>query len=231
MVKKHMKSLAAPKTWPIRRKNTTFVIRPSPGPHKFEFSVPLGFVLKNMLVHANSSREAKKMLINKSFLVNEVRRRDLKFQIGIFDTLSIEETKSFFRLILNKMGKLSLVRINDDESKSKPCKIIGKTSIKGGKFQLNLYDGRNILINKDGYKVGDTLIISLPDNSIKAHLKLEKKSKIFLTGGKHIGEFGVIEDISSNKIIYKNKNGESVETLKRHAFVVDNSVYDLNERS
>ena len=44
-----------------------------------------------------------------------------------------------------------------------------------------------------------------------------------MTGGKHIGETGHVEDISGNKIIYKNPNGELVETSKKYAFVIGDS--------
>ena len=90
----------------------------------------------------------------------------------------------------------------------------------GGKLQLNLYDGKNILAGSSSYKVGDTLIISLPEQKIVKHLKLDKKSTIFLIGGKHIGETGNIEDIVQDKIIYKDSNGNLVETSKKYAFVV-----------
>ena len=58
------------------------------------------------------------------------------------------------------------------------------------------------------------------DKKITKHLKLDKKSAIFLTGGKHTGEIGNVENIVENKIIYKNPEGELIETSKKYAFVV-----------
>ena len=101
----------------------------------------------------------------------------------------------------------------------KPFKIIGKTITKR-KLQLNFFDGSNILVDKDSYKVGDTLLLSLPEKKIAKHLKLDKKSTIFLTGGKHIGETGNVEDIIENRIIYKNTDGNLIETSKKYAFVI-----------
>ena len=45
-------------------------------------------------------------------------------------------------------------------------------------------------------------------------------SLVFLTGGKHIGETGKVQDIASSRIIYKTEKGDVVETLKKYAFPV-----------
>lgn len=33
MVRRHLKRIAAPKTWPIKRKEHKWIVRPTPGPH------------------------------------------------------------------------------------------------------------------------------------------------------------------------------------------------------
>lgn len=221
MVKKHLKVLAAPKTWPLKRKSSgKFITKPNPG-QKLEFSLPMNFVIRNLLSYASSSSETKTLLNNNNVMINGIRRKELKFPIGLFDTIAVHETKSFFRIVLNSKGKLDVSKISEDESKFKPCRIIGKTSLPGKKIQINLYDGRNILIENNDYKVGDTLVISIPENSTKKHLKFEKKAKVFLVGGKHIGETGIIEDIRQNRIIYKNDKEGGLETLKKYAFVIE----------
>lgn len=146
-------------------------------------------------------------------------RKDAKFPVGVFDTVEFSGVNESFRIIINRKGKLDLVRIKKEECTIKPCKIIGKTMFRG-KLQLNMIDGNNILVDKGSYKVGDTLILALPGKKIEKHLKLDKKAAIFLTGGKHIGEIGNVEGISANKIIYKNSAGDLVETSKKYAFVV-----------
>lgn len=219
MAKNHLKSLAAPKTWPIDRKKAKFILRPMPGPHDMELSMPLGVILKDILGYSTTSRETRLLLQNKNVFVDRIRRMDLAFPVGIFDIISVDELGSL-RVTLNDKGKIDFVSIDDKESKLKVCKIIGKSILKNAKIQLNLYDGRNAVVDKDSYKVGDSLLVSLPDAQIKKHLKLEKSSIVFLTGGKHKGSAGKVEGISGDKIIYRNKSGESVETLKEYAFVV-----------
>ena len=222
MGKWHLKRLAAPKTWQVRRKNSKFITKQVPGPHGSESGMALGTILKEVLTYADSNREVKKILNANEVKIDGKVRKDFRFPVGIFDTLEFASTNEYFRVMADKQGKISMVKIKKEEASLKPCKIIGKTIV-NGKLQLNLFDGKNILASSGAYKVGDTLLLSLPDKKITKHLKLDKKSAIFLTGGKHIGETGNVEDIVENKIIYKNHEGELVETSKKYAFVVGDS--------
>ncbi|HLG24247.1 MAG TPA: 30S ribosomal protein S4e [Candidatus Nanoarchaeia archaeon] len=219
MVKKHLKRLAAPKTWHITRKTNTYVTKPRPGPHKLENCMPLGLLLKETLKLANTTREVKKMLNTNEIKIDGKARKDPRFGVGIFDVIEFVTTNDHYKITLNNKGRLEVVKIKHDEAKSKPAKIVGKTMVKG-KLQLNLYDGKNITADKSDYKVGDSVLLSLPEQKIMKHLKLEKKAAILLTGGKHIGETGHVEDISGTKIIYKDAKGEVVETSKEYAFVI-----------
>jgi small subunit ribosomal protein S4e len=134
------------------------------------------------------------------------------------DVISIPKVSAYLRILLNKKGKLFLLPISKEEASIKPCKIRGKKLIKG-KTQLNLFDGKNILVDKDNYKVGDTIIIELPSQKIKEHIAFQKGNLIYLIGGKHTGDVGLIEDIKGNRIVYK-KDKSTFETLKEYAFVI-----------
>lgn len=224
MVKTHLKRLAAPKTWQIKRKGIKFITKPNSGPHNTETGIALSTLLKEILNYANTTREVKKTLNSADIKIDGKPRKDPSFPVGLFDTIEFANINEFFRVVLNKQRELSLIKIRKDEAILKPCKIIGKTMV-NGKLQLNLYDGKNILADNNSYKVGDTIILLLPEQKISKHLKLEKKSTIFLTGGKHIGEIGSVEDITGNKIVYKDTTGNLVETSKNHAFVIgDNKI-------
>lgn len=215
----HIKRLAAPRTWQIRRKGPKFITKPLPGPHSLERGMPLDVLLKETLNYASTTREVKKILGTNDLKIDGKVRKDFRHSVGIFDTAEFTNTNEHFRIILNKKGKIGLIKIKREDALFKPCKIIGKTMTKG-KMQLNLYDGKNIFVDKDGFKVGDTIMLSLPEHKIIKHLKLDKKSTIFLTGGKHSGDIGNVEDITGNKIIYKNQKGDLIETSKKYAFVV-----------
>ena len=219
MGKHHLKRLAAPKTWQISRKGIKFITRPVPGPHNLETAVPISILLKEIMKHANTTGDAKKILKLNEIKIYGKARKDFRFPVGIFDTIEFTSLNKYFRLILNKKGTLDLIRINKEEALLKPCKIIRKTMVRG-KLQLNLYDGKNVYVNSNTYKVGDTVLLSLPEHKISKHLKLDKKSTIFLIGGRHTGEIGNVEDIIEDRIIYKNQKGNLIETSKSYAFVV-----------
>lgn len=217
----HIKRLSAPNTWQIKRKGITFITRPNPGQHSFKLGMPLIIILREVLKYGKTAREIKNILNKKIISVDGIRRKDPRLIAGLFDVVGIEERNEYYRIMLNKKGKIALNPIDKSEAQFKPCKIIGKSKLKE-KIQLNLYDGKNILVDKDSFKVGDSLIISLPKPEIKNHLKLEKNNTIYLTGGKHVGDIGIVEDIKDKNIFYKSKSGEVFETSKKYAFVIGN---------
>lgn len=219
MSKEHLKRLAALKTWNVKRKGLKFITRLLPGPHSLETGIPISILLKEVLNHANTTKEVKKILNTNQIKIDGKVRKDSRFPVGIFDAIEFANTSEYFRVILNTKGKIDLIKIKKEEALLKPCKIIGKTIVKG-KLQLNLFDGKNILVDNNHYKVGDTLLLSLADRKISKHFELDKKSTILLTGGKHIGEIGNVENIVEDKIIYKNSKGDLIETSKKYAFVV-----------
>lgn len=221
MVKNHLKRLAAPKTWKIHRKKTVFITKPKPGPHSIYYSVPIRLALTELLDIARNKKEVNVILNDKNVLVDGVVRRDPKFPVGLFDVFEISKLKKYFRIIINQNFNLDFLEISESEAKLKPCKIVGKKKI-GKKFQLNLFDGKNILTDDNKFKVGDVLLLKLPDLEIKEHLQFSKNKTIFLIGGKQAGNVGRIEDTKRDTIIYKDNLGDIHETLKKYAYVVGN---------
>lgn len=219
MAKNHLARLASPRAWPIKRRGTEFITRQNAGPHSAKLSIPLNILLKELIFRAATTNEARKILNSKEVKIDGKVRKDFRFPVGIFDTIEFPNTNECFRVILDKKGKLMAVKIKKEEAPLKPAKIIGKTMVRG-KLQLNLYDARNMLVSNNIYRTGDTLLLSLPGQKITKHLRLEKKSAIFLIGGRHIGEIGTVEDVGINKIIYKDAKGNLIETSKKYAFVI-----------
>lgn len=206
MVKRHLKRLAIPKSWDIKKKGIKFTTRPSAGAHSFELGMPINIILRDMLKYSHSNREVKKIMDNKQILVDGKIRKNHRLIVGFMDVISAPKIKEHFRVILNKKGKLSLLHITEQEAKLKICRISGKKKI-SGKTQLNLLDSRNILIEKDPYKVGDSIVIEIPSQKIKDHLKLEKNSVVFIMGGKNTGKLGKVENIIGRIIICKDNSG------------------------
>lgn len=211
--------MSAPKTWPIDRKATTFITRPFPGGQTLDKSLSLGTALKELLGHAESNREVRMILHHKEVLVDGAKRLELRSPVGLFDVISFPELKEHYRLTLTPRGRLTLLPVSEKESRLKPCRVENKSLVKG-KVQLNLSDGRNMLVEKDDFKTYETLILEVPEQKIAERLTLEKGAMIFLTGGTHIGRTGTVEDISGDKIMYKTASGDMAESLRKYAFVI-----------
>ena len=169
----HLKRLLASKHFPISRKKNTFTISPSPGPHGKRECIPLAVLLKEGLKLAEGSREAKKVIAAGELMVDGRIRRNHKHPVGLMDVVQIPKIKKSFRVIARE-GRLKLVGIGEDKASWKLCKVKDKTVTKGKKVQVNLHDGRNIIVGKDDYKTGDSLMLSLPDQKIMDHFRLEK---------------------------------------------------------
>jgi len=146
------------------------------------------------------------------------------------DVIQVPELKEQYRVVYNPQGKLKLIAISAEEAKLKPCKITNKKTLKGKRTQLNFKDGSNMIVDKDSYKVNDTLILDLTKekkDGIKKHLKFEKGATVYLTDGKHVGTTGVIEEIKNTyqnqTIIFKTEK-ETYKTSKDFALVIDESI-------
>ncbi len=216
MAKKHLKRLAMPKTWPLARKSSKRVTRPMPGAHSFQTGMPLNHIMKDMLGYAETTKDVKNMLKNKDIIIEGKTARSYKQIIGLMDVVEIPKTGEAFRVIIGKKGKLGLVKAKDDEKKVKLCKIIGKKMHKG-KVQIITHDGRTIITDNKEYRTGDSLLISFPKQEIRQHIKMEKNTTAYMTGGSHIGEIGKVESIEKDKIVIAAKGGR-FETLKKFAF-------------
>lgn len=219
MGKRHLKRISAPKTWKIKRKGITFTTRPHPGTHKLEEGLSLNVILRDLIKIGNSAKQIKGIMDKKEVLVDGKRRKELKFMVGLMDVITIPEIKQNHRIVYTNKGKITIKEIDAKEAKLKVCKIVNKTTIKQGKSQITLSDGRNKIVDNKEYKIGDSLLITVPEQEIKQHFKLEQGAYILLTGGSSIGKTGVLTSVEGNKIKFK-KDKEEVETLKKYAFIV-----------
>jgi len=219
MVKRHIKRISAPRTWKLMRKEKTFISRPNPGV-KLSHGISITVIFRDMLKRAKTAKEAKRLLLNNDILVNKKKIVDEKLMVGLLDAISIPKTNENFRLIFDEKGKISLTEISEKESNLKVSKIQNKTKVKGGKTQLNLSDSRNMLIDKDEYKTGDSLLLEFPGQKIKQQIKMEKNAVVYLLGGKKVGSVGTVEDIHEKDIKIKLKSKEVITTLKKYALVI-----------
>jgi len=231
----HLKREAAPWFWPIHRKEYHWVVKPSPGPHPIDRCLPLTIIVREILGYAKTRREAKRIISQGKILVDGKVRRDDLFTVGIMDVLSIPEIDKHYRILPCKKG-LCLHEIKKEEVDFKLCRIEGKTTVKGGHIQLNLHDGRNILIRvkdpenlvEDVYRTYDTLKIRLIDQEILEHFKMAEGAYAIFTGGKNMGMHGSITSIERRAgrrkerllVTIRAADGESYQTTLNYVFVV-----------
>lgn len=191
----HMKRLTAPRIWKIPRKTASWAVRARPGPHPLDRSVPLLVVIRDYLGYAHNAREARYIIGSREITVDGKVVTDTKRPLGLMDVLGIPRTDENFRMLLDARGKLWAVRIDKAHSEWKLVRIEDKTTLRGGRFQLNLHDGRNILLEENMYRTGDVLKIALPTQKILDHFPMEKGNTAMVIGGRHAGQIDRIESI------------------------------------
>ena len=215
----HIKKTKMPKTWPIPRKGRKkrFVAVPS---HMTCKGIPLLFLLRDVLDIARTRKEAKYMTHNGMVKVNNKIRRDERFPVQVFDIVSLEKENLNYRLeIVNR--KFSLVEVSGKEAETKIIKISGKKIVSGGKVQMNLDDGQNLL-TKEKFSVGDSVIMNTKTGKIVKVLPLKKGAKIEIITGKHAGEKGTlmgVEELVRGRN-YKIKLEDKVVTLPYKTILV-----------
>ena len=219
-MKNHLKRIAAPRTWKLNRKEHKFTLRPNCGAHSLDNGLALGVILRDHLGVVSTMSEAEKLLNNNEILIDGKRKKDRKTIVGLFDRLTISKLGLNYELSLNDKGRLIVSEISPEESSVKILKVIGKTVLPKNKIQLNLYDGKNIFYDQP-VKVGDSVLISLPDLKIKGILPLKEGANVFLVKGKHAGSKGILKSIKDESAHYVDNDKNEVETSKRYLFVLN----------
>lgn len=232
--RKHLKRLAAPAFWPILRKEYKWIVKPSPGPHPIDSCLPLLVVLRDVLECVKTAREARKVIGEGKVKVDGIVRRDYKFPVGLMDVLEVEGLDHAYRFLPAPVKHFILHPIPDDEKTFKIVRIKGKTTVKGGHIQLNLHDGRNILVRvsdpkspvEDVYKTYDSLLIKVPDQEIQEHLPLREGAIAIISSGRNVGRVGRIKSIhrifkTRDAIVtLEDKDGEEFQTALKYVYII-----------
>jgi len=229
---RHMKRYAAPKSWPVSRKEETWVPKMRPGPHNEETAMPLVLVLREVLGMVDNTKEAKRVLHQGKVLVDGVVRHDHRFPVGVFDVVSIPEMKGNWRVMLDSRGKLVLREVKGGAQKL--VKITGKTTVRGGRTQLHFHDGTN-LFTDEKYPTRGSLVLDLPDRKVASHLPFGPGALAMIIGGGHAGEQGRIREVRvqrssrPNAVVLEGADGEPFETVEHYVYVIgkDQPAVDL----
>jgi len=206
-------------------KERKWVVKPSPGPHSIDTSLPLLVVLRDVLRVVDNAREGRRVISEGRILVDGKIRRNYKFPVGFFDTISIPDLGEHYRVVPTPTKVIGFIKIPEEEIYIKPLRIENKTAVKGGHIQLNLFGGYNILIKReekevkpssDVYKTFDTVLVSLKDMKIIDHIPLQENNLAIIVGGRNIGRLGFIKNVVPGMRHYRTI--VSLEDLDKHLF-------------
>lgn len=231
---KHMKALAAPRVQRIPRKERPWTVKPSPGPHPIDRSLPLLVVLRDYIKVAETSREARKIVAEGQVKVDGRVVSDYKRPIGIMDVIEITSTGQYFRALPHTTGTLTFIPIDRSEALIKPARVEGVNTIKGGHFEYHLSGGVNALVkvqdpSKPGqmpYRPLDTLILELPSYKIKDRIEFKEGNLALVIWGRNMGRYGNLISVTTGwgwkrrVVALKDQSGVRFETSLDNIFII-----------
>ncbi len=231
---RHLKRLAAPDFWPILRKEYVWVVKPSPGPHPIERCIPLLVLIRDLFKYAETAREARRIIVEGRVWIDGIPRKNYKFPVGLMDVISFPDLDEHYRMVPHPVKYLWPIKIPKEEANLKLVRIENKTTVKGGHIQLNLHDGRNILIRvkdptkpeEDVYKTMDSLLIKVPSQEIVAHIPFEIGNLAIVIDGKNVGRIGRIIDVKKGMgrhrtiVTLEDEEGHQFQTILNYVFVI-----------
>lgn len=233
--RRHLKRKPAPEFWPIHRKEAVWTVKPNAGPHPISRCMPLTIVLREVLGVAKTRSEVKTIIHEEKVFVDGRVQKEELLPTGLMDVVSIPEIEKWYRILPNEKG-LFLHLIRKDEANFKLCRIENKTILQNGHVQLNLHDGKNLIIKvkdpakhqEDVFQTMETLKISLPNQEILAHAKLVEGAPAIMISGKNAGKTGKIVAIERRQqqkrrnllVTIEDKSGQRFQTTENYVFVV-----------
>lgn len=229
MSSNHLKRLAMPRTWPLPRKTSIWVTRPTPGAHSLEHCMPVSLVIRDVLGLAKTTREVRFILHNELAKIDGRVVKDTRRGVGLMDVLSLGD--AHYRCVMDHNGRLRYRNISADDAGWKICRIEGKTTIKGGQTQLNLHDGRNIIVDDPTeYNTGDSLKLGLPDQKIIEHIRFGEGTRCYLIGGGHVGSTADVKEYIVKRSSMPNEvQFDGFGTVTRNVFAIGDAKIPLTE--
>jgi small subunit ribosomal protein S4e len=207
-----------------------FLPKPLPGAHALNGALPLGVVLRDILKTVDSMPEAARVIHQRDVVVDGRTATSFKQGIGLMDLVQIPKLEQGYRVLLDKHGRISLEPVPD--AGFKLARIQNKTTVAGGKTQLNLHDGRNIIVKEGAYRSGDTLKIKLPEQKILGHYKLSEGATALVIGGKHTSEVVKVARIEPTRspkpnLVHVKAGEETFATIQPYVFVIGDEKPEL----
>lgn len=225
---KHLKRIAAPHAIAITdKKKYTWISKAVPGPHDEQHAVPLGVLIRTQLSMCNTNREGRKVLNQRVLFVDGRIRTEDRFPIGFMDIVSIPSIKKYYRMLIDDHKRIVPAEINEKEAKEKIAKVVVKNTGKKGQIMITLHDGKT-LKGDNNVHVGDSVVLSVPENKILRVLKLKESALCYVKDGKHAGTIATLESIlkgneGENHRAQMKGEQEFITALK-HLFVIEEGI-------
>jgi len=223
---RHMKRAMSPTFWPIHRKEYTWAVRSNPGAHGTKVSTPLLVIIRDFLGYAETAKEARRLVNEGKVIVDGKVRRDSRYPVGLMDVIEVPAAEQYFRILPRHGKRFVLHPISKAESAFKLCRITGKTTVNNGVTQLNLHDGRNILLEDgESYAVNDIVRLEVPGQEITDHVEFNPGIRVIITGGRSQGTKGILIELgnepgSKRTATVRTEANEDVRTLSKYVFGV-----------
>ncbi len=224
---RHLKALAAPKSWLVRRKLFHFIAKPRPGPHAVEDSMPAYLILRDLLREVSSIREAKMVFKKGNVLIDGRQVKDEKRAVGFMDVIASPQWSESFRLVVDNKGRFSPIKIPVEEASIKILKVLSKFTNRGGRIGIRLHDGTSLNVAGElPVSVGDSIVISLPDRELKEIIHLKQGAHCFVFKGRSAGKAGIFAgEVASTMrrmglIQLQLEDGSTVSTPKDYVIAI-----------
>jgi len=227
----HLKRYAAPDSWHVSKKTTTYVTKTAPGPHN-DGAMPVVVWLRDHMGLARTMKEARQILNAGSVIINGKACKDPARGIGVFDIVSVPGMGKQYRILLDRRGRYRSIEISPEDAKTRLAKIRNKTVISGGRVQLNLVFGANVIADNK-YKAKDSVVLNLADAEGKKrfqildHFPYAVGNMAMVIGGRHSGSVGRIMEIRKeagavpNRVILEDPATKAkFDTIEEYVFMV-----------
>ena len=161
-------------------------------------------IIREILGYARTAKEAIRIISTGKVKIDGVVRRDHRFPVGLMDVLQIKGADQVFRVLPKPNRGLIPTPISEKEAGFKLCKILGKRNIEGGKIQINLHDGRSLILPVQTgrqktdveYAPGGAMQLGLPKQNLMGVVPFQTGAVGLVIDGRNQGIFGKITTIT-----------------------------------
>ena len=221
------KRMTAPDAWQIARKESKYVVSTARGPHDAS-ALPIGIWIRDHMDLAQNTKEVKKILHDRNVVLNGKIVIDEHIGIDVFDIISFPKINKHYMILVDEKGRQTEHEISADAAKVQLVKIANKTTIVGGKTQINLTSGVNF-IGDNSYKGKDSLVIGIVGDDrfvVQQHFPFAVGNMAVVIGGQHTMKTGKIVEILvqqsslSNRVILEGADGQKFETIEDYIYMI-----------